>query len=52
VLTPEEKANSRKIMEQHINTRYSLQNFPRHHEQYIGYFLTDYVVEKARVPSE
>lgn len=52
MLTPEEKANSRKIMEQHINTRYSLQNFPRHHEKYIGYFLTDYVVEKARVPSE
>jgi len=38
-------------MEKHIKTRYSLQNFPRHHEQYIDYFLTDYVVEKARVPS-
>lgn len=39
-------------MEQHINIRYSLQNFPRHHEKYIDYFLIDYVVEKARVPSE
>lgn len=39
-------------MEQHINIRYSLQNFPRHHKKYIDYFLTDYVVEKARVSSE